>query len=277
MRVQLLRVRGAGTRDFLMSKFTARFDDISVSNTSTCSSVVKDACLLTPRGRLVDTVRIASLLPSDEAFVLTSTHCVDDDDDDPGITHNYNLFQKLDRLIFPMDQVQLSDCGSSYKIMDIMASSKEKVDVILHKAMDIVQPGASNVKMADEKYKSFSNGVMIFRGTQFNFSSHKNSFYGYTIFVPDDFSGLERQLLYELSRGDGSDASNYESPPLVISAAEYDSLRIEYGVPSVGFEMTGDDDDGLKVGPLELNLVDAVDFEKGCYLVSFKLIDFNVN
>ena len=67
-------------------------------------------------------------------------------------------------------------------------------------------------------------------------------------------------IIWEALTGDGNPHG-----PVGIGPLEYETLRIESGLPSYKSEY-GNEKDNRAPGPLELHLGPLLDLEKGCYL-----------
>jgi folate-binding Fe-S cluster repair protein YgfZ len=225
-------VKGKGTPDFLNNKLTQSF--------STDSDSFAKACLLTAKGRVMDQVCVA--IESDEqAYLLTS----------PGHAAT-ELYTRLDPLIFPMDQVKLEVC--SPRIMTLVSTQLEHVqEAITRFVMPLVGewnkfPSRTESLFASDKLVVLPHAVLPGCAGQ-----------GYTLVLE---KGLGERVWQALTSEENPEG------PIGIGALEYETLRIEAGLPAFGAELTGGDKDnrGKAPGPLELHWESFLDLNKGCYL-----------
>ena len=82
---------------------------------------------------------------------------------------------------------------------------------------------------------------------------------GYTLILENSLGERVWQALTSEENPEG---------PIGIGALEYETLRIEAGLPAFGAELTGSDKDksSKAPGPLELHWQSLLDLDKGCYL-----------
>jgi folate-binding Fe-S cluster repair protein YgfZ len=225
-------VRGKGTTDFLNNKLSQSF--------STTSNSFAKACLLTAKGRVLDQVCVA--IESDEqAYLLTS----------PGHAAT-ELYNRLDPLIFPMDQVTLEKC--SPRVLTLASIKLEHVqEAITRFVMPLVGewikfPSLTESLFVSDKLVVLPHAVLPVCAGQ-----------GYTLILEKDLGERVWQALTSEENPEG---------PIGIGALEYETLRIEAGLPAFGAELTGGDKDkrGKAPGPLELHWESFLDLNKGCYL-----------
>jgi hypothetical protein len=81
--------------------------------------------------------------------------------------------------------------------------------------------------------------------------------HGYTLVITNQQLGND---IWEALTGDANPRG-----PVGVGPLEYETLRIESGLPSYGSEF-GSEKDNQAPGPLELHLAPLLDLEKGCYL-----------
>lgn len=273
----VVKIRGKGTRSFLNAKFSQSVPERSVQESKMeliRSGVTFETAYLTSKGRIIDRVLVTAFLndrekDDDEAFLITS----------PGNSGN-TLFCELAPLVFPMDQVTLTDCTSS--------SAEDETSIITlacSKLKDAQTSFNNNVAgLLDEQYSNFDfPGESIcnhYRSNDSDVYILEHAFlstdvcYGYSLIIQGD-GLLSNQIWNHLT------AEQNNEGPVGIGSLEYETLRIEAGIPGYGYELTGDgpkkkksEDDGeesyaneyySKANPLELHLEYLVDTEKGCY------------
>ena len=122
-------------------------------------------------------------------------------------------------------------------IFGIVAPSMEDANRILRRIIpnevldssaDIFKSDAlPNVGVESNICAKFSNGCVLMRGTQFNFSPYRdNQFHsGYTMIIPN--LSLGKRMLNLLTKTERADNADEYLPPIEIAASEYESLRIE--------------------------------------------------
>jgi glycine cleavage system aminomethyltransferase T len=225
-------VKGKGTTDFLNNKLSQSF--------STSSHSFVRTCLLTAKGRVMDQVCVA--IESDEqAYLLTS----------PGHAAS-ELYNRLDPLIFPMDQVKLEQY--SPQILTLISTKLEHVqEAITRFVMPLVSewnkfPSQTESLFASDKLVVLPHAVLPGCAGQ-----------GYTLILEKDLGERVWQALTSEGNPEG---------PIGIGALEYETLRIEAGLPAFGAELTGGDKSKRVTapGPLELHWETFLDINKGCYL-----------
>jgi len=290
--VELVRMKGAGARQFMNGKFTcfvsSQDDDYMMESLLR----IYDGCWLTPKGRTRDLVRIMTVA-EDEYYIMSNPIGVASSkrsgSNSESSSGGSSLYDELNRLVFPLDEVEISSCASSTsQMIGIHAPNQDRVTELLECIIPSVdfsgnEPSSFQPKNGN-KVLTFSNGIMVAQGTQLSrFSSYGSKLFPFcvTVIVPtstnDDFLSYSTSnvslgdkmmdKLLEFETDDGCD------PPLLIGELEYESLRIELGVCGRGFELVEDQKKNelrggiTGAGPLELNLGPFVDFTKGCYLV----------
>jgi len=236
----LLQIRGKGTLDFINNK---------VSNTVKSGQAVR-ACLLNAKGRLVDTLMVASL-DQENAYIMTS----------PGHGGS-KLFSKLDPLIFPLDQVQLTDCSEDSRIITLASISLLDVQQCIQRDVLPILNVQANWKFPKPgecyEFPLKCGASLLILPTCI---LPDVACFGYTLVLRNDKVDLAQVLWRNLVT-----EANPEGP-IEIGALEWDTLRIESGMPLYGVEMTGDDKEAKNSpSPLELYLDEQIDMSKGCYL-----------
>lgn len=238
-----ISVKGKGTLDFLNNKFTQTFSS---------GGVYQEACLLNAKGRVVDKIGVV-VLSDEHAYMLTS----------PGHSGS-DLFDRLDPLIFPMDQVKLQDCSKTSKIITLASTKQEHAETAIESYV---------VPLLDLKDSSWefptqsASQVTLTSGATLTIVPTsvlpETATSGYTLVMENDDDDLGQALWRNLIGEESPDG------PIEIGALEFETLRIEGGMPLFGKELTvalGDDATILPAGPLELHWDNLVDQEKGCYL-----------
>jgi len=239
-------VTGAGAIDFLNSKLS---QTIAWDNRAS----YKEACLLDAKGRVVDKLEIF-LQSEDRAYMMTS----------PGHAGS-SLFKRLDPLIFPMDQVTLKDCSENTQIA---LASTNIADVQIAFNEYILPFLKSKTKFAfPEDGEEFCSKFDLESGASITILPTvylpPTAVTGYTIVLENDTDNLGKVVWKNLVSEDSPDG------PIEIGALEFETLRIESGMPGFGKELTGAKKDvkPTPAGPFELHWEKSmIDMDKGCYL-----------
>lgn len=281
--VSVIKIQGKGTRSFLNAKFSQSLPRQPAGDSKVCGSlelvrtgVSYETGFLTSKGRIIDRILALAFLSengevdSDEAFLITS----------PGNSGS-SLYDMLAPLVFPMDQVILTDCSSSGSEINTnvltLACSK------LYGAQTSFNNNIAELLGGNNGFEFPSKGVCNhyrFKGTDIFLLEHAflstDACHGYTLVTQGDGS-LSNQIWNTMT------AYENEDGPVGVGSLEYETLRIEAGIPGYGYEMSGDgpkpkkSDAGESTGkdmeetyyskanPLELHLQQLVDTEKGCY------------
>jgi glycine cleavage system aminomethyltransferase T len=226
-----IRVRGKGTTDFLNNKLSRSFPS---------EDSFEKACLLTSKGRVVDQICVA-VKSNEQAYLLTS----------PGHSST-ELYNRLDPLIFPMDEVKLDDYNP--RILTLVSTKLENVqEAIKRFVMPLVVgewkfPSETESLFVSDKLVLLPHAVLPACAGQ-----------GYTLILENSLGEQVWQALTGEENPEG---------PIGIGALEYETLRIEAGLPAYGAELTGNDKDkrSKAPGPLELHWQSLLDLDKGCYL-----------
>jgi hypothetical protein len=215
-----VKVEGAGCANFINGKFTCAKFGTSSKHTNS----VKDACLLTNKGNVVDTLKIAYLNgdngnDDNVAYLLTSCCSCSSNSSTP-----YSLYDMLDKTVFPLDQVTLSDLTSTARIFGVIAPDPIRVERIFARA-NILDAESFQKFSSDTKCRCVqsSNGCILLKGMQLFDNQYT---YCYTLIVPEQKEG--EHILKNLNKELGDDENN--RPPLEIAASEYESLRIEVSI-----------------------------------------------
>ena len=290
--VSVVHISGKGTRSFLNAKFSQSVPKQNSVGAAEGSGSTKlklvqsgdafETGFLTAKGRIIDRIIILAFLndksedASDEAFLITS----------PGNSGS-KLYDELAPFVFPMDQVTVTDFSSNF------GESTQKASVItlacskLKNAQISLQKNAAGLLLGDENAKfgypskSVCHHYQI-GDTDLYMLEHTflpvEACHGYTLLFRGNGS-LSNSLWEKLTNEFNNDG------PVGVASLEYETLRIEAGLPGYGYEMSGDgpkkkklpaDADTQKAeteqekyyskaSPLELHLQYLVDTEKGCY------------
>jgi tRNA-modifying protein YgfZ len=142
------------------------------------------------------------------------------------------LFNWMDRFLFPMDKVDLTDISEQYISVSLVGKQS---DDFLQK-LDFTLPEANHQSLV--KFKNIS--FYIVQGNELNLP-------GYTLIIALDQLTIFQNLLQ--SQGITQ-----------ISDRVWEHLRITQGRPMPEQELTED------YNPLEAGLWKAISFEKGCYI-----------
>ena len=142
------------------------------------------------------------------------------------------LFDWMDRFLFPMDKVDLTDISEQYISVSLVGKQS---DDFLQK-LDFTLPEANHQSLV--KFKNIS--FYIVQGNELNLP-------GYTLIIALDQLTMFQDLLQ--SQGITQ-----------ISDRVWEHLRITQGRPMPEQELTED------YNPLEAGLWKAISFEKGCYI-----------
>jgi folate-binding protein YgfZ len=142
------------------------------------------------------------------------------------------LFNWMDRFLFPMDKVDLTDISEQYISVSLVGKQS---DNFLQK-LGFTLPETNHHSLV--KFKDFS--FYIAHGNDLGLP-------GYTLILPID----QLTIFQELLQGQGG---------IKISDRVWEHLRITQGRPMPKQELTED------YNPLEAGLWKAISFEKGCYI-----------
>ena len=240
----MLEIKGKGMKDFLNNKLTQQFDSFSGER-----SYFDEACLLTPKGRVVDRLKVART-DDQTAYLLTS----------PGYSAQ-TLSNQLDPFIFPLDQIELS----LYKKATVFTLASTQwlhvQDVIRRQVLkDEPSSTVNNAKLPMSTSQStllqLEDGIklLIMPST----GLPQQLCVGYTlVFFSENTndSSTRGQAIWDfLTSEENADG------PIALGAREYENLRILAGQSAFGRELAQD------VSPLELAWDATVSLEKGCYL-----------
>jgi folate-binding protein YgfZ len=142
------------------------------------------------------------------------------------------LFNWMDRFLFPMDKVELTDISEQYVLVNLLG--KESDDFL--QTLEFTLPEANHQSLV--KFNDIS--FYIAQGNDLSLP-------GYTLILPIEQLTILQDLLQE-------------QEGIKISDRVWEHLRITQGRPAPDQELTED------YNPLEAGLWKAISFEKGCYI-----------
>jgi folate-binding Fe-S cluster repair protein YgfZ len=241
-----IKIDGKGTIDFLNNKLSNKFQSLG--------NKFNEACLLTSKGRVVDRIGVATASP-DRAYLLTS----------PGHA-GVDLFQRLDPLVFPLDRVKVHDLSASSTIISLASIKKDHVQKAIEKYVIPLLDSKSSLRLPEihecTQWETTSGSIIIVTPTAI---LPETAVTGFTLVVikKDNDDNLD-QVIWNNLIGEQS-----PNGPVPIGALEFDTLRIEAGMPRFGRELLGASKNNSLLtppGPLELHWDKLIDTSKGCYL-----------
>lgn len=285
MNTGVVQVKGKGCLGFLNSKLSNTFPHPQRGDLDAIIGSVREACLLTPKGRLVDKLIVPywniQKGPEMEAFLITSPDLYRHYQERSSNTDSCYLYQKLNPLVFPMDQITISDHTATSTVLALSCMDINVLnDVIVKTLSPFLADNNSSQKKGSKKSSWLPKPgaavkIALTCDTERNSSViiANNSFLpnsvGYIMVILNDSTNQVRDAFCDDQCGDDNDYLG----TLPLQAQDYEILRIDQCLPGVGREITADDDflaDGctpaLKNGPLELGLRHLIDETKGCYL-----------
>ena len=292
----VVKIEGKGTASFINAKFSQSIPNVgtlgdkggggALQLSSTTALLRKghafETAYLTSKGRIIDKLLVLSFPLSDEnphanAFLITS----------PGNSGS-TLYHELSPLVFPMDKVSLTDCASETSsvitlacssIKDAKTSFKNNVlklfmgDDSYHEEFEFPSDGVCHHYRVRRNSGAMTDVYMM----QYSFLS-SDICHGYTLLVQESSNtGIRTNALADAIWENLTDENN-DRGPVGVGSLEFDTLRVEAGLPGYGNEMTGDgpkkggpetvsidDTYYAKSNPLELHLQRLINTEKGCY------------
>jgi folate-binding Fe-S cluster repair protein YgfZ len=285
----VVSVKGQGCVNFLNNKLTQFFptsfdDDMKGHN----PTLFRPACLLTPKGRLVDRLGVALTEP-DSAYMFTS----------PGHSSEA-LFQRLDPFIFPLDQVKLQNlCSSSSKdssssspvfIFTLVSTKQEHLQSVFDKQiLPMLDLSASTLAATKKEGKLPSSNQCWRIPLDANDSDYDSDTSSYLLIAPQTTlpecaaTGYDFVFVQNTDDSDNNGvgariwdylvSDGNAQGPVEMGALELDTLRIEAGQAAYGHEITGHEKTPSETAatPLELHYGATgqhayIDTTKGCYL-----------
>lgn len=252
----LLSVQGRGCRDFLQNKLSQSFPDPTAADGSYGPTEQEklacfaEAALLTARGRMVDRVGVA-WASDDTAYVQTS----------PGHAATA-LFQRLDAYVFPLDEVELAVVDPIFGFTLASVTRQDVVDAFEAFICPALALSTSPSLPANSQSLWVTDQMLVFPTVSLPGCAAA----GYTFWFINEGAAQGRALWKDLT----SDAASARAP-VVVGALEWESLRIQTGMPGYGWEMTGHVEKEVHVPtpatPLEfLDGAALVNTSKGCYM-----------
>lgn len=148
---------------------------------------------------------------------------------------NQNLFNWMDRYIFPFDKVQLQDWTAKYAIFTLLGQPSQN---LLAQWVDdefFTRPEYSHQIITIEDTE-----IVITVGCGLRIT-------GYNLIIPQEKAPLIWQQLMK-------------QQPQLLGSQEWETLRIHQGRPKPEAELTEE------YNPLETGLWHAISFDKGCYI-----------
>lgn len=235
----VVRVEGEGTVDFLNGKLSQTIG----------SEGYFEACILTPKGWMIDEIGIA-MVNSELAFLI------------PSPRHSpQSLYQLLDKYVFPLDKVEITSMEASSDMFTLASVSVQDIQKCFTKlivpelslegkAADLKPLAGRNACSRVSLSTTSESSLLIIPSSGLNVSAGP----GYTFIFLEATSCCDDVWNYLISE-------ECEEGPVEAGALEHDTLRIESGTPGYGMEMNCDN---YRVTPVSLHL--NVDAEKGCYM-----------
>jgi folate-binding Fe-S cluster repair protein YgfZ len=254
----LLSVQGRGCRDFLENKLSQSFPNPAAADgrygptDQEKLACFAEAALLTARGRMVDRVGVA-WASDDTAHVQTS----------PGHAATA-LFQRLDAYVFPLDEVELAVVDPIFGFTLASVKRQDVVDAFENFICPALALSTSPSPSLPANNQSLwvTDQILVFPTV----SLPGCAAVGYTFWFINEGATQGRSLWKDLT----SDAASARAP-VVVGALEWESLRIQAGMPGYGWEMTGHVEKEVHVPtpatPLEFpDGAALVNTSKGCYM-----------
>ena len=236
----VLQIKGTGAREFVNNKFTQEFS-------SNSGATFQEACLLDAKGRVVDRVMI-SLTDDDTALLLTS----------PGHS-SQDLLHQLDPFVFPLDRISLANLDTF--TFSLASVQWKDIELAIQAIPQVAKnPGSYSLPRRADQCSTWNwdtSGTKVLVIPSIGMPSQVCVGFSFVFYGAGTTSTNTGRQVWNFLTGD----SNAEGP-IGIGAAEYESLRIEAGVPAFGREIGK----LAKSSPLELHLKETIDMDKGCYL-----------
>jgi folate-binding Fe-S cluster repair protein YgfZ len=305
MRTGVVHIKGKGCVSFLNNKFSNFFPVLSGQT----KGAVKEACFLTSKGQVIDklTIPYSAVNPEGEteAYLITSPDMLfasrqrDTNGEAEGSSSSSlsYLYKSLEPLIFPLDEVKITDMTSSCTVIGL--SSTKSIDILKEQLRQTLSEYTSTPSaVVDERIPTTPGIASQVTLDTIDFTKNcraiiscttsllPNCIAGYHVLIVNDTNDVVWNALSQDNPSIGG--------PLPIDALEYELLRIEQCVPAVGSEMMGPyaaqkrkenkektredikavenpsqqlETKILKSSPLTLGLAArCVDLNKGCYL-----------
>ncbi|ELR98599.1 folate-binding protein YgfZ [Gloeocapsa sp. PCC 73106] len=208
----LLEIKGSDRSRFLHNQTTN--DILSLQTGQTCDTVFVNSI-----GRTLD---LATVLVTPEAILIL-------------ISPNRRefLLNWMDRYIFPMDQVELTDISRDYAIFSLIGPASQSL---------LTELGLENPPPSQEHqiWNYLNTSIYLASGCGLAIP-------GYTLLVPIEASQRVWQALIQLNTQ-------------ILTESDWEHLRILQGRPIPDQELTED------YNPLEAGLWQSISFNKGCYI-----------
>ncbi|NEP14516.1 MAG: folate-binding protein YgfZ [Symploca sp. SIO2C1] len=208
----LLKISGEDRLRYLHNQSTNDFQKLQ-------SGQGCDTVFVTSTARTIDLA--TAYLTEDAVLVLVSPN------------RQQQMMEWLDRFIFPMDKVELTDISSENKIFSLIGPESDALLANLG-----VESSSKAYASHQELMGELKARVAIGSGLALP---------GYTLIVP---------MAEALKLGD----TLTQAGAIPIENQTWEQLRIQQGRPAPDFELTED------YNPLEAGLWQTISFEKGCYI-----------
>lgn len=209
-----IKASGNGAQRFLHGQSTNDFERLKPGEGC-------DTVFITATGRTIDLA--ACHVTKGGVIVILS----------PGMSET--ILERLDKYIFPGDEVEITDISAKCSLMSIWGEKSE----LIAEELGIVELKDSLHRSCTVKMFSGSP-VIVSKGSAIGQQ-------GYSFLADESVAGD----LYAALIGKGG---------VPVGADVWDSLRIEEGIPIPGKELTD------KSNPLEAGLYHAISLNKGCYI-----------
>jgi len=309
--VSVVKMHGDGTRPFINAKFSQFLPNnagvdagdgggvqLSPNTELVRKGQTLETAYLTGKGRIIDRLLVLAFSSdtdksNDEmgdAFLITS----------PG-NSGATLYNELSPLVFPMDKVTLTECSTpTSHVMTLACSSLENAQLSFkNNVLKLLMKDDSYCQEFDFPKEGICHHYRVSSGDSETFTDvylmqhtalSSDICRGYTLLFQEsgaNNSGNHPTLADQIWNN-LTDEHN-DKGPVGMGSLEYDTLRVEAGLPGYGNEMTGDgpkksklqnndtaekkneQDENVddtyyaKSSPLELHLESLVDTNKGCY------------
>jgi tRNA-modifying protein YgfZ len=153
-----------------------------------------------------------------------------------------DLLEWLDRFIFPMDKVELTDISTNYAVFNLIGQESDRLlkQIGIETIIDRPKYSHQLVEIVSENSQNENISIRIAVGSGLTIP-------GYTFIVSSAKSVQLRDKLTQLGA-------------ISLEEKEWERLRIQEGRPEVDRELTED------YNPLEAGLWHTISFDKGCYI-----------
>lgn len=238
----ILQVHGKGMRDFLNNKLTQNFS----ANSGFTTTTYQEACLLDGKGRVVDRLKVA-VVDDETALILTS----------PGHS-SQQLLERLDPFVFPLDQIEISNWDDAF-VFSLASIQWKHIEKAIHESVLPKNKNFAFPSRADQcvVWDWDEEGTKVLLIPSIGMPSQVCVGFTFVFYGKGEQSRTTGQGVWQRLTGE----ANTEGP-IGIGALEYETLRIQAGVPAFGQEIGKN----VKTSPLELHWQETINMDKGCYL-----------